>query len=368
MGNMEPRVPTPSRAALPGRRARARRRASALVYVTAAFVALAALGSLAVDLGRVYLVRSELQLAADAAARYAAAGFVDGGITGAEDNAVNAADDNTADGTPVVLQPAEDIEFGTWNASTRQFTTLAGPARAGADAIRVIARRTSARRNAVPLGLGRVVGLTSCDAQATSVARLARRGGAAFVGIGQMQVGNNVVIAGYNSAAGAPGGANLNDSVTIGSNGQTEIGNNGEFGGSVLLGPLGSFSGPSVTVDRLTSVLSYPPVESPTVASSGALFVPSHTTRTLAGGTHSFTSVTLDEHAELIFTGPATVYVDGDLNAANDPVVMGFDSLPGNLRIRVRGSHQVSFGNNASLYYDINLPSGSAGGTITILR
>src|SRR5688572_19678299 len=61
----------------------ARRRGSALMYLTVTLVALVAFVSLAVDLGRVQLVRGELQLAADAAARHAAAGL-SAGVTTAE--------------------------------------------------------------------------------------------------------------------------------------------------------------------------------------------------------------------------------------------------------------------------------------------
>ena len=401
---MERCVPIPARPLVHRRRACVRRRGSALVYVSATLVALTALASLAVDLGRVYLVRSELQLAADAAARYAAAGFADG-VDVAENNAVNAADDNNADGTPVVLSRGEDIEFGTWNASTRQFTPLTGNARSGADAIRVTARRVSTRGTAVPLALGRIIGVSTCDASAVSVVRAARRGGpGGFVGIGNMEVGNNGVIAGYNSASGAPGGANLNDNVTIGSNGAALLGSNTDFGGSVVLGPSGTFFGPNVDLDRLTSVLTYPPVESPTVPNSGALDVPAHTTTALPGGTYSYSSITLGQGSTLTFTGPATVYVDGDITTGNAAAITAFEGIPANLRIRVLGSHVISlgnnvtvvadlyapqstfqdmnnvhfrgalvafdvrFGNNGYLYYDVNLVSGSAGSSITILR
>src|SRR5207237_1633805 len=99
-------------------------RGSALVYVTASLVALMAFASLAVDLGRVYVVRSELQLAADAAARYGAAGLPSGTAT-AENNAITAAGDNKADGTRVTIT-ASDVEFGTWNSGTRTFSVLTG--------------------------------------------------------------------------------------------------------------------------------------------------------------------------------------------------------------------------------------------------
>src|SRR3954467_2933229 len=79
-----------------------RRRGSALVYVTATLVAMLAFVSLAVDLGHVFLVRSELQAAADAAARYGVTGIA-AGVATAQTYAVNAAKENKSDGGDVVI-------------------------------------------------------------------------------------------------------------------------------------------------------------------------------------------------------------------------------------------------------------------------
>ena len=147
------------------------RRGSALVYLSVTLVALLAFASLAVDLGRVQVARNELQLAADAAARHAAAGL-ETGVATAQANAVAAAADNKADGSPVVLDANTDIEFGTWNNATRPpFTPLTGAARSAADAIRVTARRSAARGTGVPLLFARVLGRESCDVHAVSIAR-----------------------------------------------------------------------------------------------------------------------------------------------------------------------------------------------------
>src|SRR3954462_2635270 len=85
----------------PARRRRGTRAAFSLVWGIVCMVALLAFTSLAVDLGRVQVAKTELRRAADAAARYA--------VTGIRDNTVNAkavaaAADNTVDGAPLVLQ------------------------------------------------------------------------------------------------------------------------------------------------------------------------------------------------------------------------------------------------------------------------
>src|SRR3954471_15174439 len=88
----------------------------ALIYTACVMVALAGVTTLAVDLGRVQLVKSELQAAADAAARQAAANLHLGYVT-AQSKAIAAAGYNNADGTPVVVQSG-DAEFGLWDPAT----------------------------------------------------------------------------------------------------------------------------------------------------------------------------------------------------------------------------------------------------------
>ena len=111
------------------------RRGSALIWVVVLLPVLIGLCSLAVDWWRVLLVRTELSRAADAAARYAAPAIPQG-LAAVRARAKDAADDNAADGTPVVLTDS-DVVQGNWSASTKQFTPNGTPV----NAIRVTARR-----------------------------------------------------------------------------------------------------------------------------------------------------------------------------------------------------------------------------------
>lgn len=139
-----------------------------LIYATFALIALSAVSSLAVDWGRVQLVKSELRAAADAAA-CAAVLQVDGGVDTAIAIAKAAAAENVVDGAPLVLTDA-DIEFGEWDEDTQAFTVLTGTDRADADAIRIRAVRSNGRGNAVPLLFGAFIGRSKQDVEVYAIA------------------------------------------------------------------------------------------------------------------------------------------------------------------------------------------------------
>jgi hypothetical protein len=342
-------------------RASGRRRGSALIYLTVTLVALVGFTSLGVDVGRVLVVRGELQLAADAAARYAAVGFKDG-ITVAQNYAVDAADDNTAGGTPVVLDPGQDIEFGTWNESSRTFTPLPGIARASANAIRVTACRIAARGNAVPLMMAAAIGRPTCNARAVSIVRIAVApvaGG--FVGTNNFSVGNNGLIASYNPALGAPGGGNLANNALVGSNGAIDVSNNTAIRGDVLGDDFNQGNNSSLTGRQISNAptITYPATESPTVAGSGALNVPGNSTMTLPAGTYNYSSINVGHGAVLTFSGEATVYVTGTITLDNQAKLAGAGDHPGRLNLRVVGSGSVQAGNNAVLIANLYAPRSS---------
>ncbi len=121
--------------------------------------------SFGVDYARVQLAKTELMRAADTAARYAANGVADGTYLA---KAQAAASDNTVDGTTVSLQ-SSDVELGTWNSTTKVFTTGG----ASPSAIRVTARRTQARGNPINTTFAAILGRTSADVTAVSVATFA---------------------------------------------------------------------------------------------------------------------------------------------------------------------------------------------------
>ncbi len=143
------------------------RRGVALIYVAVLMAVLIGLCSLAVDLGRVQVVKIELRRAADAAARYGAMGLPNGS-SAAIANAISSAADNTADGSTVVIT-SSDVLVGNWDTTkTPNFST----ARTPLNAVQVTCSRTAAKGNATSLLFGQVLGKRTCDVNAVSVAAL----------------------------------------------------------------------------------------------------------------------------------------------------------------------------------------------------
>jgi Flp pilus assembly protein TadG len=132
----------------------------ALVYLIVMMIAMTAFCSLAVDLGRVQAAKTELRMAADAAAMYSALGLSDGTAVA---RAIQAAANNSIDGTPLVLQNA-DVTLGTWSGGT--FTANAS----SPNAVKITATRSKARGTGIPLIFAKVLGYTTCDVNASSIA------------------------------------------------------------------------------------------------------------------------------------------------------------------------------------------------------
>lgn len=136
-----------------------------IIYTIFAAIALLAMFSLAVDFGRVEVVKTELQRAADAASRYGASALANiiPGENAPVSNAIAVAAQNTADGTPVVLDPT-DVELIIWNSVTRNFTVTSDQTLA--NGVRVTASRTAAKGNGVPLMFASLIGtngIATCD-------------------------------------------------------------------------------------------------------------------------------------------------------------------------------------------------------------
>ncbi len=142
-----------------------RRRGGVLIYAMVAMTAFIAVISLSVDFGRVALTKTELTYAADSAARAAAAKLVSD-PSNATNYAVYTAGLNSANGSSVVLVPASDITYGYWNDTTKVFNAGSTPT----NSVRVIARRVSSRNTAVNHVFASLLGRTSTDVSATSIA------------------------------------------------------------------------------------------------------------------------------------------------------------------------------------------------------
>src|SRR5947207_2589102 len=148
-------------------RDRTRQRGMTIVYIMFALIALFAVVSLAVDLGRVRDAKAELSTAADAAALAGVEPLprekFPKAADDAEDAAVFTAQRNTATNTPVVLLPASgDVQLGEYtlgkNGAAGTFTLIGGVLPNGhtvvqtdCNAVHVVTQRTLARKTQVAL-------------------------------------------------------------------------------------------------------------------------------------------------------------------------------------------------------------------------
>jgi len=323
-------------------------------------VALLAVVSLAVDLGHVYVARSELQAAADAAARYGVTG-IESGVSTATSYAVAAALENKSDGVGVVVDPNNDVEFGKWDRVAKTFALLTGPARSGADALRVTARRTAAGGNAVPLLFARVLGKTTQDVRAQSVAFIDKPPPRGITGLAGITFKNNTFVGSYNSATNTnPTQANSGSAAYVGSNGAIVGDSNNEVSGYATLGPSApntfgiTFSGATTRLSRPIATPTEPAWAPGTNPGGVAQNYSVSGNVTLPGGTYWFTSLKVS--GTLRFSGAATLYVNG-------PIIVGgalypYNMIPGNLRIYQIGNYD--FGddgiNGADIVADIVAP------------
>ena len=319
---------------------RSRRRAgTVLIYVTVAMAAFTGMVSLAVDVGHVRVVKNQLQFAADASARYAAAGMSTS-IQQAQNNAVAAAAQNTADGIAVVIDPNNDVAFGAWDPSTNTFAVLSGAAASNANAVRVTTHRSLAGGNPIALAFGGVIGKNTCDASAQSIALAEPIKPAGYISLGNMSFQNNAFVAKYDSGVTKhPNQGNASNGVRIGSNGTIIGHSNDAVHGDVVLGPSGSITGVTVTGSTLieSAPLSVPPLPawSPQANPGGIPQIYAVANGTLPGGNYWFTSLTVT--GTLTFSGPANVYISGD--AVIDGTIGPASGTPSDLNIYQYGSH-----------------------------
>jgi Flp pilus assembly protein TadG len=148
---------------------RGQRRGVALVYTVILMTLFCAICTLAVDYGRVQLIKSEMQRTADATARAYITYYMNSGKTYADSHiatiyaqAQNPVDSNSG------TNPTVTVTFGSWNSGTSTFSASTGTT----PAVKVTVTRTAANSNAVPITWGGMLGKSSIDVHASAVAAL----------------------------------------------------------------------------------------------------------------------------------------------------------------------------------------------------
>jgi hypothetical protein len=222
---------------------------------------------------------------------------------------------------------AGDVQVGSWNEQTRVFTNNGTPR----NAVRLSTVAV------VPLMLGNVIQKPSVTVRATAVAKVAGRGG--MTSLNGFEFKNNGFVGSYDSSlTTTPTEASAGGNVSLATNGNIEFQNNGTINGDLLLGPGGSVDGgwtiTGTTTNQNTAIVppaepAWAPAANPGSITNGDY---THTGGTLLGGTYWFTSLTVN--APLTFSGPATVYINGNVTMdANNSPITAYNSRPANLTI-----------------------------------
>jgi hypothetical protein len=333
-----------------------------LIYLVCAMTALVGFTSLAVDWGRVQLVRTELQRAADAAARYGAAGAING-ASAAQANAISAAADNLADGTPVVLT-ASDVASGHWDPTAGTFTANGTPR----DAVQITARRTAATNNPVPLYWGRLLpgGPRSLDVTATAIAYAEPVVSGLFgnyVNEG-ININGNSQMDSYDSH-GASYAATRSGTITISGNFQymNMNGANAMIDGTVYYTgglPNGTVTGGKVKIDASDIPAS---MKTPSSTPAGATNMGNYNggNLTLNSGNYYFTSFSTSGNSVISINatnGPVRLYVNGAFSLSGNisfAYTQGND--PADLELHMVSAAGVDLNGNIDVWAVVHAPN-----------
>ena len=342
---------------------RQQRKGIALPYALILIIALSAIASLAVDLGRVFLVKAQLRATADAAA-LAGGQLLLSDPAAARAAAIDTAKANQANGAPVTLDPTADIEFVYWNDTTRTYqpATTSQPA----NAVRVVAHCSAARGTAIDLPFAKLLGKDSCDAQGAAIA-LASPQRYAAIGLDYITLSGtatNAYRAGTNSG--------FTDHGDIASNGNITLSGGSLIQGNAFPGVGMQVKGGTTHVTGYTTPLSHPLLyprgtagDAATNNNNGA--IPSWCLKNnsivlsggqsvqIQGGTYYLNSITISGSSTITFTGPAKVYLTGNLTLSGSTNTNG--NLPRNLSIvLLNPSTKLSLSGSSYIYADLYAP------------
>ena len=140
------------------------------IYGLFIFATIASVVGLSMDVANAYKVKSEMQVAVDAAAHAAlVTRFRDGRIKAIDNAVATGRNDLSSSGAETAIVTS-DVVFGHWNTETATFT----PDSSSTEAVMVTARRNKARGNAVSTFVSSFVGLTNWEVTAAAVAETYR--------------------------------------------------------------------------------------------------------------------------------------------------------------------------------------------------
>lgn len=322
-----------------------RRGGMVMIYSVVAMTVLMAIGSLAIDYGRVQLVKTEMLCAVDAAARSAST-YLPSDTAGARAAAISMAASHTVDGRPLILQTG-DIEFGKWNSTTNTLDTNS----TSPDAVRISAYRTTSRGNAVKLTMGELVGYPTQNVLVRQTTQYSS-GTNGIIGLNGVTTDNDLFVASYNSGVTTtPSTSSYRTNGILGSNGYLYCDWGSDLYGTALLGPAAwtyriSVNGSTQTLSSNIPTPTTAPWSPGTNPGGVAQSYSVTNNTTLAGGTYWFTSLSISSNRQLSFSGPATIYINGNVTFGSSSSLIAYNSIPSNLKIYVIGTR--TFGNSGA--------------------
>lgn len=328
------------------------RRGAALIYITLLMVVLLGFCSLAVDWGHVQACKTQLQRAADAAAR-GAAPSIGTGLATTQQQAQYWASLNLADGQAVSLDPA-DIQIGTWSNGT--FTSGSS-----GNAVKISAHRTAARGNAIALLFGQAVGMRTCDVNASAIATYTNSN-FGLIGLNSATISGQGNTDSFDSTAGPYSSVTAGNQGSVASNGNIVVSGSGIVHGSAYVGQSGTVTAlpGSITgsIGTLTSTLSYPAATIPTDAiNEGAVSIGGGT-YTVGAGDYYCSSLSISSKATLYCTGAVRIYCSGSFSISGG-YISTYLNRPANFQVYIIGSGPVSLGGQADLYATFYAPQAS---------
>lgn len=147
-----------------------KRRGAIAVFAAGCLLMVVGFLALSVDWGYIVVTESELQNAADAGAMSGVRALADG-----REEAIAAAvlwtRKNIAAGQPVELVAEEDVEIGFWDSETATFTVVPEGSTDATNAVRVTCQRSGARGNPLRLFFAPILGTGSANLEASAIAQ-----------------------------------------------------------------------------------------------------------------------------------------------------------------------------------------------------
>ncbi len=354
-------------------------RGNVIVLVTVLLAVLLAFAGLVIDLGHLFVVRSTLHNAADAAS-LAAVSSLTYGPDEVRKQAQLLAQQHNVGGTPVALVLA-DIELGTWEIGTKEFTVLAPAEEANADSVRVTAQRSKDRNDPISLFFMRIFGHETSDVRAVSVAYQGSDGcDGGIIGETRVTLNSSSTTDSYNSELGPYSPATANQNGDVCSCGDIELYSSAGVNGDATPGPdqtviLNDSSYVTGSTDPGECPV-LPDVELgdiatnndngniPAVTDNGenpfpngpyALELNSSDNITLPGGRYYFTSVVLYGSSTLNVAGPTVMLVTGTF-AMNSSGIINTGQNPADLIVMISATSEMQLYSSVNFYGVIYAP------------